>query len=61
VEEKLTMLKNAVILLQTGAVVQYPAVTVPATCVKGQTTVDENGKFRVCSATNTWTIAGTQT
>jgi len=34
--------------------------TLPATCEVGEI-VESAGKLRICSATNTWTIVGTQT
>lgn len=34
--------------------------TAPAKCEQGEVYVNTNGKLYVCSATNTWTVAGTQ-
>ena len=34
--------------------------TLPTTCVVGEI-AESAGKLRICSATNTWTIVGTQT
>lgn len=32
----------------------------PGTCTKGDLNVGTDGKLYVCSANNTWTVAGTQ-
>ena len=34
--------------------------TNPATCSKGELNVGTDGKLYVCSADNTWTVAGSQ-
>jgi hypothetical protein len=32
----------------------------PATCTKGELNVATDGKLYICSATNTWTVVGSQ-
>lgn len=41
--------------------IQLPVGTPPATCTVGEVWVATTGaKLMVCTATNTWTVAGTQ-
>jgi hypothetical protein len=44
----------------TGGVLRLPSQANPATCTKGELNVDASGDLNVCSATNTWTVVGTQ-
>lgn len=45
----------------TGKVLLTPKAN-PATCTVGELTVNSTGnKLSICTATNTWTVVGTQT
>ena len=46
-------------ILKTGTL-QFVDKANPATCVKGELNVAVDGKLYVCSATNVWTVVGTQ-
>jgi hypothetical protein len=56
----INFLSGAQVTYQSGAKVRYVPRANPGTCVQGEVGVDATGRFVVCSATNTWTVVGTQ-
>lgn len=51
---------KALVASETAAGVFITPKANPATCTKGALNVDASGDLNVCSATNTWTVVGTQ-
>lgn len=60
IARKLTFLSGSTVTKNAGAKLILTPQANPATCTQGEVNVGTDGKLYVCSATNTWTVVGTQ-